>query len=74
MGFILLLGDESVKGCGNGEDEDRARARAARAEVASAERSVKGMQRRQCLHKRTSSGLGFMVPSSAVGDKGCGSE
>ena len=41
-----------VKGVGNGEDE--ARARAALAEVASAERGVKRMPRRQC--KRTSSG------------------
>jgi hypothetical protein len=46
MRFILFLVVSQSKGVGNGEDEDRARARAALAEVASAERGVKGMQRR----------------------------
>jgi hypothetical protein len=48
MRFILfLVTSQSVKGCGQRcEDEDGARARAARAEVASADRGVKGMQRR----------------------------
>ena len=46
MRFILFLVTSQSKGVGNGEDEDGARARAARAEVASADRGVKGMQRR----------------------------
>ena len=54
MRFILFLVASQSKGVGNGEDEDEARARAALAEVASAERGVKRMPRRQC--KRTSSG------------------
>ena len=43
MRFILFLVTSQSKGVGN---EDGARARAARAEVASADRGVKGMQRR----------------------------
>ena len=46
MRFILFLVTSQSKGVGSGEDEGGARARAARAEVASAERGVKGMQRR----------------------------
>jgi hypothetical protein len=44
--FYFISGDESK--VGDGEDEDEARARAALAEVASAERGAKRMQRRQC--------------------------